>query len=140
MSVLDFSAPNAPAANAAPAGRRAFGATRTDANGQPLPRAKLWLNVGYDTGDRVITTPLGLAIDTMQPSQVRGQNQDYVEAMAAGNDLLEMLQKLGFSMEPGERRELTLKVFLQRVNEDIVVEKSANRFGFDPSMLTAPAE
>lgn len=140
MSVLDFSAPPAAANPTSGAtGRRAFGASRTDANGQPLPKAKLWLNVGYDAGDRVITTPLGLAIDTMQPNQIRGQNQDYVEAMAAGNDLLEMLQKAGFGMQPGERREVNLKVYLQRVNEDIVVEKSQNRFGFDPAALLAPA-
>ena len=67
MSLIDFSKNT----QTAPAARTSNGRNRpVDANGNPLPQAKLWLNFGYLIADRFISLPLGLPIDTMQAREL----------------------------------------------------------------------
>jgi hypothetical protein len=92
------------------------------------PRAKIWANIGYMKGERFINLPLGSPIDTMEPSNVRGQNEDWVTLQNDRNEFLADLQTIGADMKPGEERELfNVIVKLRRVNDDLVVEQSGEK-------------
>lgn len=103
MAVIDFSHLNAPQNNT---NNRANGAQTSD-----KPISQLWLHFGYqfddvsedgETKTVFITTPYGLAIDTMRDTDTSGQNEDSVSKQFARNDLLKQLQDLGGELKPGE--------------------------------------
>ena len=121
MSLIEFEASRtAPAAASSARGR---GAVRTDANGQPLPQAKLWLNVGYMKNERFVNLPLGLPIDTMEPAEVRGSNQDWLKFSKARNDLLEGLKGLIEKLAPGDEMELpNLIIKIRRTQGEVAIE------------------
>ena len=100
-------------------------------------RAKLWLNVGYEVNGRFVNLPIGMPVDTMKPTEVKGQNEDWVKFQTARNQLLEALQHYGMSLAPGEEVEVsTLVIRLRRVNEDLEVSKAENEYAVDlASML-----
>ena len=133
MGILDFTAPAATAQTAARQGRR--NGPRLDANGQPLPESKLWLNFGYTTNDKFISLPLGLAIDTMEPQVARGQNLEFNKQVAAQNALLKALQDAGFKLEPGETHTVVLECQLRRVNEKMEIDPEDNEFAIDFAAL-----
>lgn len=132
MGILDFTAPAA-ATNTARSNRR--GGPRVDANGQPLPESKLWLNFGYTKNDKFISLPLGLAIDTMEPQVARGQNVEFNKQVAAQNGLLKALQDAGFKLEPGETQTIVLECQLRRVNEKMEIADEDNEFAIDFNAL-----
>ena len=132
MGILDFTAPAA-ATNTSRSNRR--GGPRLDANGQPLPESKLWLNFGYTKNDKFISLPLGLAIDTMEPQVARGQNVEFNKQVAAQNGLLKALQDAGFKLEPGETQTIVLECQLRRVNEKMEIADEDNEFAIDFSAL-----
>lgn len=119
----------------------------TGAN-EPRPKAKLWLNIGYEVAGKFINTPMGLAIDTMELADVRGQNVEWVKQRTAQNDLVKQMQKLGMSLQPGEERiifqqampgGITWSVRLRRVNEELAVAQNENEFAVDfASLFAAP--
>lgn len=138
MGILDFTAPAATAQNTSRQGRR--NGPRLDANGQPLPESKLWLNFGYTKNDKFISLPLGLAIDTMEPQVARGQNVEFNKQVAAQNGLLKALQDAGFKLEPGETQTIVLECQLRRVNEKMEIADEDNEFAIDFSALVAKPE
>ena len=133
MGILDFTAPAATAQTAARHGRRI--GPRLDANGQPLPESKLWLNFGYTKNDKFISLPLGLAIDTMEPMVARGQNVEFNKQVAAQNGLLKAIQDAGFKLEPGETQTIVLECQLRRVNEKMEIADEDNEFAINFSAL-----
>lgn len=133
MGILDFTAPAATAQTFARQGRR--NGPRLDANGQPLPESKLWLNFGYTKNDKFISLPLGLAIDTMEPQVARGQNVEFNKQVAAQNGLLKALQDAGFKLEPGDTQPIVLECQLRRVNEKMEIADEDNEFAIDFSAL-----
>lgn len=133
MGILDFTAPTSSAQTSARQGRR--NGPRLDANGQPLPESKLWLNFGYTKNDKFISLPLGLAIDTMEPQVARGQNVEFNKQIAAQNALLKALQDAGFKLEPGETHTVVLECQLRRVNEKMEIDPEDNEFAIDFSSL-----
>ncbi len=79
-----------------------------------LPKAQLWLNVGYimavtvtmadgTTEDReeFVSLPVGIPLDTQEPKAITGTSDIYRKRVAAQNKLLEDAQKLGAELEPG---------------------------------------
>ena len=138
MGILDFTAPAATAQTTARQGRRT--GPRLDANGQPLPESKLWLNLGYTKNDKFISLPLGLAIDTMEPQVARGQNVEFNKQVAAQNGLLKALQDAGFKLEPGETQTVVLECQLRRVNEKMEIADEDNEFAIDFSALVGKPE
>ena len=138
MGILDFTAPAATAQTTARQGRRT--GPRLDANGQPLPESKLWLNLGYTKNDKFISLPLGLAIDTMEPQVARGQNVEFNKQVAAQNGLLKALQDAGFKLEPGETQTIVLECQLRRVNEKMEIADEDNEFAIDFSALVGKPE
>lgn len=141
MGILDFTAPAA-TAQARSSNRRngPRNGPRLDANGQPLPESKLWLNFGYTKNDKFISLPLGLAIDTMEPQVARGQNVEFNKQVAAQNGLLKALQDAGFKLEPGETQTVVLECQLRRVNEKMEIADEDNEFAIDFSALVAKTE
>lgn len=131
MGILDFTAPAQSTARTS--NRR--GGSRLDANGQPLPESKLWLNFGYTKNDKFISLPLGLAVDTMEPMVARGHNVEFNKQVAAQNGLLKAIQDAGFKLEPGETQTIVLEVQLRRVNEKMEIADEDNEFAIDFSAL-----
>ena len=138
MGILDFTAP-AQSSNQSRSTSRRNG-PRLDANGQPLPESKLWLNLGYTKNDKFISLPLGLAIDTMEPQVARGQNVEFNKQVAAQNGLLKALQDAGFKLEPGETQTIVLECQLRRVNEKMEIADEDNEFAIDFSALVGKPE
>lgn len=95
------------------------------------PKAKVWLNIGYEAGGKFINLPVGLPIDTMEPAAVRGQNEDWVKQRNAQNALLEALKKLGVDLDPGQEQTLNLQVRVRRVNEELAVPVGDNEYAVD---------
>src|SRR5262245_60032119 len=135
MSIVDFQLPPAPAATSSR--RHPYGQF---ANGEPKPKAKTWLNVGYMANGRFINLPLGLPIDTMEAADVRGQNQEFVAQRNAQNALLKWAQDVGAKLQPGEEIAVNLITKIRRVNEDLVVAPEDNAFAIDFTTLLPAAE
>ena len=99
------------------------------------PKAKLWLNIGYQAGDKFINLPLGMPIDTMEPVPVTGQNEDWVKQQNARNALLKALQDLGATIPQGEDRDIQLTLKLRRTAEPMAVASGDNEYIADFSKL-----
>ena len=142
MSLIDFSKNQ----TAAPTARTANGRQRpVDANGNPLPQAKLWLNFGYLIADRFISLPLGLPIDTMQSRELRGTSQEFLKLVSAQNDFLGSLQSMIETLNPGDEAVLMeqempngvkMQVRLRRTVGEVAVE-GPNDFAVDLGSLFA---
>lgn len=119
--------------------RMPFGSLPSDPANRP--KAKVWLNVGYEAGGKFINLPIGLPVDTMDAADVRGQNVDWIKQRTAQNTLLEHLKKMGLSMVPGQEQTVHLEVRLRRVNEEIEVADNENEYAIDfNQLLPAAAE
>lgn len=128
MAVLDFSPPQ-PAQAKTP---RLFGQQGD------RPRAKLWLNVGYEVNGKFVNLPVGIPLDTMEPAEIKGQNKDWVAFQSARNGLLKALVEAGSKMEPGAAAELPqLTIQIRRVNEDMQVPTEENEYAVDLVSLLA---
>lgn len=104
------------------------------------PKATVWVNIGVPKNGKFIQLPIGLPIDTMSKSEIRGQNEDFVKQRTAQNDLLEYLQKLGASLQPGEERDLNLQVRIRRINQELTVDKESNEYSINFDELLVAAE
>ncbi|AZO48065.1 hypothetical protein [Mesorhizobium sp. M4B.F.Ca.ET.058.02.1.1] len=137
MSILDFTAPKTQQTSRTPfAGLTSVG----HANYGERPKAKVWLNVGYEKNGKFINLPIGLPIDTMEAGEVRGQNEDWVKQRTAQNELLKALQAMGAAFAPGQEETINLTIKLRRVNEQLEVAKDQNEYSFDPASLLVAAE
>lgn len=106
-------------------------------NPNDKPKAKVWLNIGYEAGGKFINLPIGLPIDTMDPAEIRGQNVDWVKQRTAQNQLLKALQDLGLKMQPGEERDINLTLRMRRVSEELSVSQEENEYAIDFGSLLA---
>lgn len=86
--------------------------------------SEFWVNVGIpssvtrEDGSTVnITLPFGIPLDSMQYLTIRGQNSDFNNLQKARNSLLDDLRKYAAELQPGEEREIALKVWIRRANE-----------------------
>ena len=103
--------------------------------------SKFWLNVGYrvdgaDEKFQFVSLPLGIALDAVEPFQVRGQNEEFKQFRFAQNDLLAEIRDAAASLSAGESITLNLEVQLRRVSEDAVaIAPEANPFKRRGSLL-----
>ena len=93
------------------------------------PKADYWLNVGYETQDAqypFISLPLGIPLDNLVPTALRGSNQEYLEFVGAKNELLELVMAKASTLQPGEETLVSLQVQIRRVRaaEDVVAPNS----------------
>lgn len=100
---------------------------------------QVWLNVGYEAGDRFVSLPLGIPLDGMQPLAVKGKDEDFRDFTVARNDFLGQLNELAAKLEPGEEQILTLQVQMRRIEgaSEAPTMTSTNKYGIN---LSAPAE
>lgn len=89
------------------------------------PKARFWLNVGYDSGvveedgqSRFVSLPIGIPLDTQNRLPTNSRNDDFASFQAARNDLLDQLMEIANGLEPGEDKILKLEVQLRRVNDE----------------------
>jgi len=103
---------------------------------QDQPKAQVWINIGYYVGDRFISLPVGIPLDTMEEVSTRSSNEEYRQMQAARNDLLNAIKGAASELPGGGERQLNLQIQLRRVNaEQAPVDQSTNQFAFDPSTL-----
>lgn len=133
MSIINFGGNAQPQAT----NRSPFAGLTSIGGNTDRPKAKVWLNVGYEKNGKFINLPIGLPIDTMDAADVRGQNEDWVKQRTAQNDLLKALQQLGGTMAPSEEREIQLTVKLRRVGEQLEIAKDQNEYATDFTSLFA---
>jgi hypothetical protein len=129
----------------------------TSDNREPLPKADVWMNVGYEADDvnsdgeevkRFIGTPLGIAIDTQSPIDTSNtRSADLAKVQTYQNQLLADLQAEAQSLAPGEERIVNLQVQMRRVKAPVSAPAAtasdalARRAPlFQPSQAPAKAE
>lgn len=107
------------------------------------PKARFWLNVGYDSGvveedgqSRFVSLPIGIPLDTQNRLPTNSRNDDFASFQAARNDLLDQLMEIANGLQPGEDKVLKLEVQLRRVNdEQPEASISTNKFARKISLL-----
>lgn len=68
-------------------------------------KAQLWLNIGITVNGKFVGLPVGIPLDTMEPSKVTG-NSEFQQYLAQGNLLLQRLLERGTALKPGETFEV----------------------------------
>jgi hypothetical protein len=114
-----------------------------------LPKATLWLNIGYTvtvkdeaTGEETtqfVSLPVGVPLDTMAQARVTG-SPEFSRLQQARNALLQKLIDGGSSIAPGEFRTLSLDVQMRRVNDDRAGDPADNALIVTDFDIFAPAE
>jgi hypothetical protein len=73
---------------------------------QERPKAKYWLNIGYTVstpnGDTFVSTPYGLALDTMTKCKESSSNEQFSMLQQAKNGLLDQLLEGCANIPAGE--------------------------------------
>lgn len=102
---------------------------RQAASTQDRPDAQTWMNIGYETEDgKFVNLPLGIAIDTMEPVAVRGQDDEWIALQTARNELLKAVQAAGDDLAPGATITLNLQVQVRRVNDKKEIATDENPY------------
>lgn len=85
--------------------------------------SQYWLNIGRETGEgdeaRFVRLPLGVAVDGMKATPIKGSNADYNEFTQAGNNMLARVQEICGELAPGESKIVNLQVELRRINSEV---------------------
>lgn len=68
-------------------------------------KAQLWLNPGINQAGKFVGLPVGIPLDTMEPSKVTG-NSEFQQYLATGNLLLQRLLERAAALKPGETFEV----------------------------------
>jgi len=70
------------------------------------PKAKFWLNVGYEQPNDpkypFVSLNNGIAIDTMERHELKGNNQEYLTLLKKQNDFADLIQAAAEQLEPGQ--------------------------------------
>lgn len=122
-------------------GQQANGNVGGNGDKADLPKAQIWMNVGYvvETGNEdqptmFVSLPVGLPIDTMEAVPVTSRNAGFAQFQSARNNLLKQVQDAAATLEPGEERIIGgedggLCIQLRRVNNP-VADPGAEGNGF----------
>lgn len=110
--------------------------TRRTAGNPDQPKAQVWMNVGYEKNGKFISIPLGLPVDTMEPVDAKGQNEEWLKQQLARNALLKAIQEKGDELEPGQEIKLNmLEIRIRRINDDKEISSEENEFLPDDIIL-----
>jgi hypothetical protein len=111
-----------------------FGSNETSAPASKAERrkAKIWLNIGYQKGDKFVNLPVGIPVDTTEHLEIRGQNEDWNKFQSARNAFLDALVKMGMSLEAGGEEVIEgLTIKIKHVAEAATVEDADNDYIVD---------
>lgn len=102
----------------------------TGTDRKDLPSADVWMNVGYEvsvpsedgksTETRFISIPVGIALDTQKPIEIKTRSPELADLQAHQNQLLADLQKYAEGLQPGEETLVALQIQLRRVKDPVV--------------------
>jgi hypothetical protein len=126
---------HAPAATGTPGGidfHRTFGAAPapTSVNGKgnsgDRPKAKFWLNIGYDSGvadeasggTKFVSLPAGIPLDGQERLATNSRNHEFAAFQSARNNLMDQIMARAEQLKPGEEVILNLSIQLRRVNDE----------------------
>jgi hypothetical protein len=124
MSVLDF------------ANESTVRSTTANTAAAQRPKAKLWLNIGFEINGKFVNLPVGIPLDTMEPVQARGQNADWVAFQSARNAFLKKLQSAGDALQPGAEMSVNgLQVRIRHVANELSVPTEDNAYQADMDTL-----
>lgn len=115
---------------------RTFGAPQSaaqaqDEGRQELPKAMIWVNIGYridvptadgkGTESKFISIPVGIPLDTQKPIDIKVRNADMADMQAHQNLLLAELQELAGHLDAGDETYLSgLEIQMRRVKDPVV--------------------
>lgn len=99
-----------------------MGANKSSTKADDRPQADIWLNVGYTATDGegedvFIGLPMGIPLDTMKESPMRGKDEGFRQVLQAKNSLLETVQKAAAELKPGQEEMINLQVQIRRVSK-----------------------
>lgn len=98
-------------------------AAGNNTNEETKVKSLVWVNIGATLkvkqedgtmADEFISMPVGIALDTQTPMEIRGKNKAWHHKVQAKNMILQMLQAVGEELEPGEGEiisDLQIQVF-----------------------------
>lgn len=112
---------------------RTFGAAKPTtsvggkANSGDRPKAKFWLNIGYDSGvadestggTKFVSLPAGIPLDGQERLATNSRNQEFAAFQSARNILMDRILARAEQLLPGEEVMLNLSVQLRRVNDEV---------------------
>ena len=95
-------------------------------NSGDRPKAKFWLNIGYDSGvadestggTKFVSLPVGIPLDNNEKLPTNSRNAEFAAFQAARNDLMEQVMAVAGNLAPGEEKLLNLQIQLRRVNDE----------------------
>lgn len=95
------------------------------------PSAKLWLNVGIRRNGKLLTLPLGIPLDNLKAKPIPKQPGEFQNIRKGEYQLLELLQQLMSTMNPGETRTVPFEAEIRRVEEHETSEEETVSNPFD---------
>ena len=112
---------------------RTFGAAKpanpigNKANSGDRPKAKFWLNIGYDSGvhdettggTKFVSLPAGIPLDGQERLATNSRNQEFAAFQSARNNLMDQIMARAEQLLPGEEVILNLSIQLRRVNDEV---------------------
>ena len=107
-------------------------------NSQAKPKSEFWVNVGIERNGKLVSLPMGIALDKLEPRRIPGsssKNQEFRFLRLAEADLWKKMQEIMASMKPGEVVTLPFQVELRRCEATEVVEEqdtTVNPFAVGP--------
>lgn len=92
---------------------------------QDLPKAQLWINLGYDSGvkqedgtTRFVSLPQGIPLDTQEEVSTKSSNTEYSKFQQARNHLLAQLIEACQDLAPGQSKMVNIQVQVRRVMDE----------------------
>lgn len=94
-------------------------------NRADLPKAQLWINIGYDSGvkqedgtTRFVSFPQGIPLDTQEELSTKSSNVEYSKFQQARNHLLQQVIEACSDLAPGQSKLVNLQVQVRRVMDE----------------------
>lgn len=102
------------------------------------PKSEFWVNVGIERGGKLVSLPMGIALDKLEARKIPGsstKNLEFRQLRQAEADLWSKMQQLMATMKPGETVVLPFQVELRRCEAPEIAteaEETANPFLVGP--------
>ena len=102
------------------------------------PKSEFWVNVGIEKAGKLVSLPMGIALDKLEARKIPGsssKNTEFRFLRLAEADLWKKMQEIMAQMKPGEVISLPFQVELRRCEATEQVEEqdtTVNPFAVGP--------
>lgn len=102
------------------------------------PKSEFWVNVGIERGGKLVSLPMGIALDKLEARKIPGsstKNVEFRQLRQAEADLWSKMQTIMAGMKPGETVILPFQVELRRCEapeQTTETEETSNPFLVGP--------